>query len=152
MLILIAGITGFVGIPCARAAFARGHKVRGLARNANRLPDDISNQLESFETLSNNHDVAAMDRAVDGIDAIICAFAGLPELFMESQMLLLRAAERAGVKVCFIDDTICCCKLLISSRCSMPAPGTMTGDVPPAHMRFMMTSGLSLTTLRSAPP
>ncbi|KAJ9258333.1 hypothetical protein DTO271D3_4739 [Paecilomyces variotii] len=99
MLILIAGITGFVGIPCARAAFARGHKVRGLARNANRLPDDISNQLESFETLSNNHDVAAMDRAVDGIDAIICAFAGLPELFMESQMLLLRAAERAGVKV-----------------------------------------------------
>lgn len=99
MLILVAGITGFVGVPCARAALARGHKVRGLARDANRLPGDFRDQLEGFETLSDIYDIDAMDRAVNGVDAIICSFAGLPEIFMESQLLLLRAAERAGVKV-----------------------------------------------------
>lgn len=99
MLILIAGITGFVGIPCARAAFARGHKVRGLARDANKLPGDVQAQLEGFETLSSNYDSGAMDRAVTGVDAIICTFAAHPEIIMESQLLLLRAAERAGVKV-----------------------------------------------------
>lgn len=99
MLVLIAGITGFVGIPCARSAFARGHKVRGLARNINNVPEDVRNQLEGFETLSSPYDIAAMDRATKGVDAIICSFAAMPETFMESQLLLLRAAERAGVKV-----------------------------------------------------
>ena len=36
--------------------------------------------------------------AVHGVDAIICAYAALPELALEGQLLLLRAAERAGVK------------------------------------------------------
>ena len=40
-----------------------------------------------------------MDRATRGVDAIICSFAAVPEMYMESQMLLIRAAERAGVKV-----------------------------------------------------
>lgn len=99
MLILIAGITGFVGIPCARSAFARGHKVRGLARNIDNLPADVRDRLEGFETMSDPHDIAAMDRATKGVDAIICSFAAVPEMFMESQMMLIRAAERAGVKV-----------------------------------------------------
>ncbi|BAE58908.1 unnamed protein product [Aspergillus oryzae RIB40] len=99
MLILIAGITGFVGIPCARSAFARGHKVRGLARNIDNLPADVRDRLEGFETMSDPHDIAAMDRATKGVDAIICSFAAVPEMFMESQMMLIRAAERAGVKL-----------------------------------------------------
>ncbi|KUL82161.1 hypothetical protein ZTR_11086 [Talaromyces verruculosus] len=99
MLVLIAGITGFVGIPCARSAFQRGHKVRGLARSIDNLPEDVRNQLEGFETMTGYHDIAAMDRATKGVDAIICAFASLPEMFMETQMLLIRAAERAGVKI-----------------------------------------------------
>jgi len=99
MLVLIAGITGFVGLPCARSAFARGFKVRGLARNIAKLPEDVRSRLEGFETLSSPYDIAAMDRATKGVDAIICSFAGIPELLMESQLLLLRAAERAGVKV-----------------------------------------------------
>jgi hypothetical protein len=45
------------------------------------------------------HDIAAMDKAVAGVDAVICALAGLPEMFLETQLLLLRAAEGAGVKV-----------------------------------------------------
>lgn len=99
MLVLIAGITGFVGIPCARSAFARGHKVRGLARNIDNLPKDVRDKLEGFETMSSPYDIAAMDRAVSGVDAIICSFAAIPETYMETQLLLLRAAERAGVKV-----------------------------------------------------
>lgn len=99
MLVLIAGITGFVGIPCARSAFERGLKVRGLARDINNVPEDIRKRLEGFETLSSHYDIAAMDRATKGVDAIICTFAGIPEMFMESQLLLIRAAERAGVKV-----------------------------------------------------
>ncbi|GFF55995.1 hypothetical protein IFM46972_10402 [Aspergillus udagawae] len=99
MLVLIAGITGLVGIPCARSAFERGHKVRGLARSIDNLPEDVRNQLECFETISDYHDIAAMDRATKGVDGIICAFAALPEMFMETQFLLIRAAERSGVKV-----------------------------------------------------
>ncbi|GKZ38997.1 hypothetical protein AbraIFM66950_011626, partial [Aspergillus brasiliensis] len=99
MLILIAGITGFVGIPCARSAFARGHKVRGLARNIDNLPQDVRDRLEGFETMTSPYDIAAMDRATKGVDAIICSFAAVPEMYMESQMLLIRAAERAGVKI-----------------------------------------------------
>ncbi|GKZ26815.1 hypothetical protein AbraCBS73388_003202 [Aspergillus brasiliensis] len=99
MLILIAGITGFVGIPCARSAFARGHKVRGLARNIDNLPQDVRDGLEGFETMTSPYDIAAMDRATKGVDAIICSFAAVPEMYMESQMLLIRAAERAGVKI-----------------------------------------------------
>ena len=30
---------------------------------------------------------------------MICAYAGLPELVLDGQLLLLRAAERAGIKV-----------------------------------------------------
>ncbi|CAN9173136.1 unnamed protein product [Alternaria alternata] len=99
MLILIAGITGLVGLPCAKAAIARGHKVRGLARSARKLPKEVQDQLEGFEPMVGLHDIAAMDKAVVGVDAIICALAGLPEMFLETQLLLLRAAERAGVKI-----------------------------------------------------
>ena len=99
MLILIAGITGFVGIPCARAAISRGHKVRGLSRDASRLPKDVLDELEGFESMSSYYDVSALDRAVAGVDAIINTMAANPESIMEGQLLLIRAAERAGVKV-----------------------------------------------------
>ncbi|KAL1614111.1 hypothetical protein SLS56_012187 [Neofusicoccum ribis] len=45
------------------------------------------------------YDIAALDRAVAGVDAVICAYAALPEILLEGQLLLLRAAERAGVKI-----------------------------------------------------
>ncbi|KAH7028434.1 NmrA-like family protein [Macrophomina phaseolina] len=98
MLILIAGITGFVGIPCAKAAIARGHKVRGLARDASRLPKDVLDKLEGFESMSGYYDISALDRAVAGVDAIINTMPANPESIMEGQLLLIRAAERAGVK------------------------------------------------------
>lgn len=136
MLILIAGITGFVGIPCARAAFARGHKVRGLARNADKLPEDVRNQLEGFETLSSVYDSAAMDLAVSGVDAIICAFAARPETLIESQLLLLRAAERANVKVSSPSYENCGSRLK-PYRYFMPPLGTTIGDFLLVQTRYM---------------
>ncbi|KAH7059057.1 NmrA-like family protein, partial [Macrophomina phaseolina] len=99
MLILVAGITGFVGLPCAEAALARGHQVRGLARNIDRVPANIREQLEGLHTMSDIYDSAAMDRAVTGVDAIVSAIAAVPEMLIDAQLMLLRAAERAGVKI-----------------------------------------------------
>ncbi|KAJ4231871.1 hypothetical protein NW757_013855 [Fusarium falciforme] len=45
------------------------------------------------------NDIAALDRAVQGIDAIIAAMHYSPESVLDGQLLLLRAAERAGVKL-----------------------------------------------------
>lgn len=98
MLILIAGATGTLGQKLITAALSRGHKVRALARNPDKIPSSLQSRLESFVTSQNYYDVPALERACTGVDAIVCAYNGLPELSVEGQLLLLRAAERAGVK------------------------------------------------------
>ncbi|CZR70064.1 uncharacterized protein PAC_19965 [Phialocephala subalpina] len=99
MLILIAGITGMCGQPCARAALAKGHQVRGVGRSPDKLDADIGSKLESFVTTPDMMDRTALDKAVKGVDAIICALSYLPEVVVDVQLALLRAAERAGVKI-----------------------------------------------------
>ncbi|KAF5259650.1 hypothetical protein FOXYS1_9727 [Fusarium oxysporum] len=99
MLILIAGITGMVGQPCAEAALARGHSVRGMGRSPEKLGNNLLHRLEGFEKIDGIYDIPALDRAVAGVDAIIYASTFTPEVLMEGQLLLLRAAERAGVKI-----------------------------------------------------
>jgi hypothetical protein len=98
MLILIAGITGNIGQHASRHALNSGHQVRGLGRSPSKLADDICHRLESFITSSTYYDIAALERACSGANAVICAYAGLPELHLDGQLLLLRAAERAGIK------------------------------------------------------
>ncbi|KAF2754218.1 NAD(P)-binding protein [Pseudovirgaria hyperparasitica] len=97
MLILIAGITGNIGQHAASYGLAQGHRIRGLSRSPAKLSPTIHSQLESFVTSTSYHDIAALETAVAGVDAIICAYAGMPELHLDGQLLLLRAAERAGV-------------------------------------------------------
>ncbi|RSL47603.1 hypothetical protein CEP54_013320 [Fusarium duplospermum] len=99
MLILIAGVTGLVGQACAQAAFKSGHKVRGLGRNHSKLPKDIADRLEDFVTQKDVYDIHALDKAVKGVDAIISAVYYSPVAVVDGQILLLRAAERAGVKI-----------------------------------------------------
>ncbi|KAJ3530459.1 hypothetical protein NM208_g9320 [Fusarium decemcellulare] len=99
MLILIAGVTGLVGQACAQAAFKSGHQVRGLGRNPDKLPKDIIDHLESFITLKDVYDIPALDEAVKGVDAIISAVHYSPVALVDGQILLLRTAERAGVKI-----------------------------------------------------
>ncbi|KAJ4177715.1 hypothetical protein NW767_015051 [Fusarium falciforme] len=87
------------GQACARAALQAGHQVRGLARNPDKLDADTLSKLEAFVKMTALNDIAALDRAVQGIDAIIAAMHYSPESVLDGQLLLLRAAERAGVKV-----------------------------------------------------
>jgi hypothetical protein len=70
----------------------------GLSRSPDKLDPSILNRCESFVRSKTYYDIEALDRACAGVDAIICAYSGTPELHLGGQLLLLRAAERAGVK------------------------------------------------------
>ena len=99
MLILIAGITGNIGSRAAQYALSCGHQVRGLGRSPSKLDNKLLSRLESFVQSITYYDIPALDLAVSGpVDAVICAYTGLPELGLDGQLLLLRAAERAGIK------------------------------------------------------
>ncbi|ETS62417.1 nad dependent epimerase [Moesziomyces aphidis] len=98
MLILIAGITGNIGQLAARYALQLGHQVRGFSRSPDKLDPPVAQGLEGFIRSSSYYDVPALDRACAGVDAVICAYSGTPELHLDGQLLLLRAAERAGIK------------------------------------------------------
>lgn len=100
MLVLIAGITGKLGTHLARAALQRNDfRVRGLGRSPENLDPTIAAQLESFVKCRSYDDVPALDKAVASVDAVVCAYKPDPVLDLEGHLLLLRAAERAGVKV-----------------------------------------------------
>ncbi|KAB2571129.1 hypothetical protein BFW01_g7409 [Lasiodiplodia theobromae] len=98
MLILIAGVTGNLGQKLVHSLASRGHQVRGLGRSPEKLALETRNLLESFVQYSTYYDIPALDRACDGVDAVICAYGMIPVLQLDGQLLLLRAAERAGVK------------------------------------------------------
>ncbi|KAJ5104115.1 hypothetical protein N7532_004644 [Penicillium argentinense] len=100
MLVLIAGITGKLGKHLARAALQRGgFRVRGLGRHPENLDPTIALQLESFVTCRSHDDIAALNRAVESVDAVVCAYKPDPVLNLEGHLLLLRAAEQAGIKI-----------------------------------------------------
>ncbi|KAL5340445.1 hypothetical protein BJX70DRAFT_360998 [Aspergillus crustosus] len=98
MVVLIAGITGNLGTRLAGIATSRGLQVRGLGRDAKKLDESKTGKLESFVTMSTYYDIAALDKAVAGVDAVICAYTPSAILDLEGHIILFRAAERAGVK------------------------------------------------------
>ncbi|KAM0186528.1 hypothetical protein ACHAPI_011657 [Fusarium lateritium] len=97
-LLLIAGVTGALGQRLARAALDQGLRVRGLGRNPGKLSQDLAERLESFVQSENYYDAAAIERAMKGVDTVICAYQADPILNLDGCLLLLRAAERAGIK------------------------------------------------------
>ncbi|KAM0189123.1 hypothetical protein ACHAPI_010141 [Fusarium lateritium] len=99
MRVLIAGITGNIGQKLAQSLIDRGHEVRGLGRNVQKMNPTILAALEKFETSTGYDDIAALDRACAGADAVICAYNMDPRLQLDGQLLLLRAAERAGINI-----------------------------------------------------
>lgn len=98
MLILVAGLTGNLGTRVGEAVLAAGHQLRGLGRSPHNLPPSLSSKAESFIQTTGYDDIAALDRACNGADAVICCYAPDPVLILDGQLLLLRAAERAGIK------------------------------------------------------
>ncbi|KAM0562176.1 hypothetical protein ACHAPJ_002621 [Fusarium lateritium] len=99
MLLLIIGITGDLGQRLAREAIARGIQVRGLARNPDKLKPEISEKLDGFVRSQSYGDILALDQAMVGVDAVICAYTTDPILFLDGNLAVLRAAERAQVKI-----------------------------------------------------
>lgn len=98
MLILIPGVTGNLGQHLCRAALQQGHQVRGLGRSPDKLDPSLKPQLESWVDTTGIEDAASYDRACAGVDAIIVAWPAYARFVVDGQILLLRAAERAGVK------------------------------------------------------
>ncbi|KAH8158645.1 hypothetical protein CIB48_g9600 [Xylaria polymorpha] len=99
MLVLVAGATGNIGQKIIDSLLRRGHQVRALARNLDKLSAATTAQLEKFVKINAYYDVPALEAACVGVDAVICAYNGTVELQVEGQLFLLRAAERAGVRV-----------------------------------------------------
>lgn len=97
MLVLVPGITGNLGRHLLDSLASHGHQVRGLGRSASKLKDAQHSKLESFVQVQNYYDIPALDRACAGVDAIICAYTGTPVMQLDAQLILLRAAERAGI-------------------------------------------------------
>lgn len=98
MLVLVAGVTGNLGGFLVDSFTHRGHRIRGLARNPSKLSRERRDLLESFVHVKLGCDVEQVEKACSGVDAAICAYSGAPENVLEGQIILLRAAEKAGVK------------------------------------------------------
>lgn len=98
MLILLAGATGSLGSWLIDSFLNRGHQVRVLGRNPSKLNSEKLQKLESFVQSKTYYDIEALDKACTGVDGVVCAYNAMPELQLDGQLLLLRAAERAGVK------------------------------------------------------
>ncbi|KAM0479525.1 hypothetical protein ACHAPX_004741 [Trichoderma viride] len=99
MLVLIAGITGNLGTRLAKVATSRGLQVRGLGRDRTKLDEKTTGIIESFVTSQTYYDIPALETAVQGVDAVICAYSPTAILDLEGHLLLFRAAERAGVTI-----------------------------------------------------
>lgn len=74
MLILIPGITGNLGKHLTHSALIRGHQVHRLGRDHSKLLLDIKNKLENFIETSSYYDIPAIEKAMQGVDAVICAY------------------------------------------------------------------------------
>ncbi|KAH7084370.1 hypothetical protein FB567DRAFT_80549 [Paraphoma chrysanthemicola] len=98
MLVLVAGVTGNIGQLLVPALLERGHQVRGLGRSPDKLSAKTNHSLESFVASTAYYDIPALEKACQNVDAVVCAYNGSPELVLEGQLLLYRAAERAGVQ------------------------------------------------------
>jgi nucleoside-diphosphate-sugar epimerase len=99
MLILIAGVSGNLGRLLAQHSLDRGHQVRGFGRSPSKLPASLLERFESFVECDFYDNRVALDKAVSGADAVICSYVSHAEAILESQLALLRAVERAGIKI-----------------------------------------------------
>lgn len=62
------------------------------------MPSDLRDQLESFVKITGFGDGAGLEKGCAGADAVVVAWNEDPRLVLETQLALLRAAERAGIK------------------------------------------------------
>ena len=99
MLILVAGVSGHLGKHLAQIGLEKGHQIRGFGRSPSKLPPQLLEQLESCVECDSYDDKPAVDTAASGTDAVICAYTSHADAILDAQLALLRAVERAGIKV-----------------------------------------------------
>ncbi|KAE8227136.1 hypothetical protein CF319_g337 [Tilletia indica] len=99
--LLIVGVTGNVGVEILRYALSSASPfthIRGLARTTSKLPKDLLEAPNAEYIDADAYDVQAYERACEDVDSVICAYRGIASLGLEAQLILMRAADRCGVK------------------------------------------------------
>lgn len=98
MLVLVIGVTGNVGQHLIESLISRGHQVRRVGRSSSKLSKTQYDRLESFVEIKAYYDIDSLEKACHWVDGIINAYTGTPEMLLDAQLILLGAAERAGVQ------------------------------------------------------
>jgi NmrA-like family len=96
--IVLAGATGDLGTRIARALFKRGADVVALARIG--APDDKVQALKSLGAKVRIVDMASVSdiaKACDGAACVVSALAGLRDVVVDTQSVLLKAALAARI-------------------------------------------------------
>ncbi|UPL01841.1 hypothetical protein LCI18_012775 [Fusarium solani-melongenae] len=104
-IIAVAGASGRFGRVLLREILKKPDlRVRGLVRDKAKVPSYIrsSPALELIE--GDAQDTAAIRQLVTGADTVVCAYFGDDTLMVESQKLLIDAAEEAGARRFFASD------------------------------------------------
>ena len=96
--VAIAGITGKLGSLIAQSllTYPRSH-IRGLCRNPTKLSPSISSNPRVSITQGPSSDLAVARTFVKGSDVVICAYLGDNDFMVDSQKLLIDAAEAEQV-------------------------------------------------------
>ena len=96
--ILIAGATGDLGGRIAKALTAKGAKVKAIVRADSKKAAVDALKAGGVETVEVGlKDHAALAEACKGATCVVSALAGLRDVIVDAQGLLLEAAVKAGV-------------------------------------------------------
>lgn len=94
--VLVAGATGSLGSLIVKNLLERGADVRALVRESSKGKLPTHPRLRPYVgDLTDG--AAALQPLVDGVEVVVSAVQGGPEIVIDGQRELLRAAERAGV-------------------------------------------------------
>lgn len=104
--VLIAGATGWLGGKIAREVAATGSRTRIGLRRGTAHPDatTLKTTLGADIVELDLTNPETLPGAVDGVDVVISAIQGGPELLIDGQAALARAAYEAGVRRIFPSD------------------------------------------------
>ncbi len=96
--VAIAGITGKLGQLIAKAVLGYPQaNIRGFCRDQSKLSPDLSSDPRVTILQGSSDDPAAARKAVQGSDVVICAYLGPNDFMVQSQKILIDAAEAEKV-------------------------------------------------------